>query len=97
MNQTEKQALPGISIPSLAELRAHPDGDLMDLHDQIAFLSRLSPSYILDELARREHYRQTRALQQYARTTAILAGIIAGFTAFMLFAVLVALMTVRSA
>jgi hypothetical protein len=56
----------------------------VDLHDEIAFLSRLSPSYILDELARRERYRQTQALERYARLLVILAAFSAVATALML-------------
>lgn len=95
MDARDKQALPGLPIPTLAELRGRTDADLVELHDEIAFLSRLSTTHILDELARREHYRQTRALERYARLLVILAAFSAAATALMLAVVMSLSFTLR--
>jgi hypothetical protein len=89
MSHVVKQVSPDLSLPTLTELRALSDRELVDLHDEIASLSRLSPSYILDELARREHYQQARAVRRSARMVAYLAGVVAALAVITLLEVLV--------
>ncbi|HEX2172606.1 MAG TPA: hypothetical protein VHL09_09195 [Dehalococcoidia bacterium] len=91
MNQVERKRPTGLPVPLLSELRAKSDLDLVDLHDQIASVSLLNPSYILDELARREHYRQTKAILNYTRVISILVIIVALFATIALVVTILAL------
>ena len=69
-----------MQAPSLGELRALSDGDLVKRHDQIAQHTGVGKEYFINELARREQNRSADAVRQDTRSIKWFTVAIAGMT-----------------
>jgi hypothetical protein len=56
-----------MNAPSLAELRAMSDQELVRMHDDTKKKQHVGIEYFREELARRDRDRQTRAMLRYTR------------------------------
>ncbi len=56
-----------MNSPSLTELRAMSDDELIEKHDLLAKNTIVGTQHFLDEVARREQSKQTEAMLSYTR------------------------------
>jgi hypothetical protein len=73
----------------LQELRAASDAELIERHDRLAQNTSVGVNYYLEELARRESYRQGERVRELTQTVVNLTWIIAALTAVNVAAVLI--------
>jgi hypothetical protein len=65
-----------MNSPSLKELRAMSDDQLIEAHDRLARNTVVGTQHFLDEIARREQSRQTEAMLSYTRWITWMTGIV---------------------
>jgi len=61
---------------TLADLRATSDDELVRKHDELAKHTVVGTNHYLQELARRDQNRQTKAMLRYTRWVVIMTGVI---------------------
>ena len=63
-----------MNSPSLKELRAMSDDQIIEAHDRLAQNTIVGTQHFLDEVARREQSRQTEAMLAYTRWITWMTG-----------------------